>query len=204
MTRSAWLKYLWTWLLPALGLLANGLWLFGLRSVVLGSGAKAVAQVQAKERQVKELEQTLRQLAATQERLSQVRQQLSRLRLEEMGSMRQNLVPFLAEVGERARKVGLFPQRIAYAAREEKKSRLVHFSATFELSGSYEQLRQYMSELENVPQFLVIERLGLRGEEVARSTDISMQMVVGTYFSDLDRQLLQKLGVQEEGEHAAF
>lgn len=111
--------------------------------------------------------------------------------------MRERLVPFLQEVGMRAQKVALFPERIAYTARKDEKSGLVHFAATYELTGSYEQLRRYMAELESMPQFVVIERLGLRGEGSAQSTDISLQMVVGTYFSDWDEALLKQVGAQE-------
>ncbi len=203
MTRSAWLRYLWLWLAPTLLAAVNAAWLFSLRGLVLGKGASVVDQVRAKEQQVRELERSLRELEATHQALKQLQQQLARLRLEEMGPMREQLLPFLQAVGERTRQAGLFPERISYVAREEKKSGLVHFAATFELAGSYEQLRQCIAGLEHVPQFLVIERLGLQGEDTARSTNIAMQMVVGTYFSDLDRQLLQQLGATEEA-RAAF
>lgn len=198
MTRSAWWKYLWVWLVPATLVVANGVWLLGLRAAVLGSGAQAVAQVKQKEAQVKELERVVRELATTREKLARLREELDKLRLEQMGPMRERLVPFLTEVVLRAQKVGLFPERIAYAARQDSKSGLVHFTATYELAGSYEQLRRYMAELEAIPQFVVIERLGLRGEGASVSTDVALQMVVGTYFSDWDRALLQQLGAREE------
>ncbi|MEW5876501.1 MAG: type 4a pilus biogenesis protein PilO [Acidobacteriota bacterium] len=197
MNRSAWWKYVWVWLVPAALVLANGLWLLALRSAVLGRGAEAVAQLKQKEAHVKELERMVRELSETQKRLSQLQEELTRLREQEMGPMRQRLVPFLQEVVLRAQKVGLFPERISYAARKDSKSGLVHFTATYELTGSYEQLRRYMAELEAIPQFVVIERLGLRGEGSAQSTDISLQMVVGTYFSDWDQALLTQLGAQE-------
>lgn len=197
MNRSAWWKYLWVWLLPAGLVLANALWLFFLRAAVLGRGAEAVAQLKQKEAQVKELERVVQELSATRERLSRLREELSRLREQEMGPMRERLVPFLQEVGMRAQKVGLFPERIAYAARRDSKSGLVHFTATYELTGSYDQLRRYMAELEAIPQFVVVERLGLRGEGSSQSTDISLQMVVGTYFSDWDEALLREVGAKE-------
>lgn len=198
MTRSAWWKYLWVWLVPAVLVVGNGVWLLGLRASVLGQGAQAVAQVRQKEEQVRELERVVRELSATRDRLARLRDELQRLRLEQMGSMRQRLVPFLHEVGSRAQKVGLFPERIAYAARQDSKSGLVHFTATYELNGSYEQLRTYVAELEALPQFVVIERLGLLGEDATSSTGIALQMVVGTYFSDWDRALLSQLGARED------
>jgi|YNPNPStandDraft_1061719.scaffolds.fasta_scaffold07990_6 Tfp pilus assembly protein PilO len=197
MSRSAWRKYLWVWLVPALVLLLDGLWLFGFRSTVLGRGASVVQQVREKEQQRRELERAVAQLAATKERLRALEEDLKRLRGEEMGTMRARLVPFLLEVGERTRRAGLFPERIGYSVAQDKKSGLVHFAATFELSGSYEQLRQCVRELEQAPQFLVIERLGLRGEELATRSEIALQMVVGTYFADMDRKLLAELGAEE-------
>ncbi|MCX7895916.1 MAG: type 4a pilus biogenesis protein PilO [Thermoanaerobaculum sp.] len=202
MTRSAWWKYLWLWLLPTVLTVLNGLWLGGLRAAVLGRGAEVVARVREKEQQVKELERSVADLLATKTKLAQLREDLRLLRFEQMGSMRQRLVPFLLEVGERAQKNGLLPERISYAARQDSKSGLVHFTATYEVSGSYEQLRQYMADLEQMPQFVVIERLALRGDEQVRATDISLQMVVGTYFSDWDPALLERLGVEEAGRAA--
>jgi len=197
MSRSAWRKYLWVWLAPSLVLLLDGLWLFGFRSAVLGRGASVVHQVREKEQLCKELERAVAQLAATKARLQALEEELRRLRGEEIGTMRVRLVPFLLEVGERVRRAGLFPERIGYTVTRDKKSGLVHFAATFELSGSYEQLRQCVRELEQAPQFLVIERLGLRGEELATRSEIALQMVVGTYFADLDRKLLAELGAEE-------
>ncbi|MGC8916409.1 MAG: type 4a pilus biogenesis protein PilO [Thermoanaerobaculum sp.] len=202
MSRSAWWKYLWVWLLPAAVVLANAVWLLGLRAAVLGKGAATVAELKDKETQVKELERAVRELSTTREKLSQLREELRRLREEEIGPMGDRLVPFLLEVGQRAQKVGLFPERIAYVARQDAKSGLVHFTATFELTGSYEQLRRYVAELEAIPQFVVIERLGLQGERGATSTGISLQMVVGTYFSDWDRALLARVGAKEETSEA--
>lgn len=200
MTRSAWWKYLWVWSLPAVLVVANLVWVFGLRQTLLGYGANIDEQLRKKQLEVRELEKVVSELESTKAKLAQLQQELVELREKKMGSMRERLVPFLATVGERVRKAGLFPERISYRANQDKKSGLVHFTATFEVTGSYEQLRRCIEELEQVPQFLVIERLALQGEDVPRSTDISLRMVVGTYFSDFDAELLRQVGAKEKND----
>lgn len=202
MTRSAWWKYLWVWSLPGVLVIVNLLWVFVLRQTLLGRGANIDEQLREKEREVRELEKVVSELESAKAKLAQLQQELVELREREMGSMRERLVPFLTTVGERVRKTGLFPERISYSANQDKKSGLVHFTATFEITGSYQQLRQCIGELEQVPQFLVIERLAMQGDDVARSTDISLRMVVGTYFSDLDPELLRQVEAQEKADAA--
>lgn len=195
--RSAWLKLWYVWVPPLLLVLLNVVWLAVLRGALLGRGSLLAGQVSATQGEVKKLEGQLQQLQRTAKGLAELEANLNELRTQRLGSMRQRLVPFLMDVVRRAQEAGLQPERITYTAQREEKSGLVYFTAAFGVKGSYEQIRRCVFLLESSPQFALLDALGLRGDESTSSLSVSVQMIVGTYFSDLDERLLKQLGVTE-------
>jgi len=195
--RSPWLRFWVAWAVPGLVTVLNIVWLAGMRSTLLGRGSYLTRQVNEAEEQVRRLEGQVASLSETRESLAALRGQFSDLREKQLGSMGGRLVPFLADVVKRAADAGLASERISYQASVDNKSGLVLFSAGYELNGSYEQIRQYVHLLEASPQLVVIERMDLKGQEDASSLEISVRMTVGTYFFDVDRELMKKLGVTE-------
>lgn len=196
-TRNPWLQLWAVWIVPALLVVANAVWLGGLRGAALGRGSMLARQVREVEEQVSTLERQKRTLSETRQAVDDLDRRLSALRDGQLGSMRQRLVPFLVDVVQRGSEAGLAPKRIGYQARDDEKSGLVHFSATYELEGSYEKIRQYIGLLEASPQFVVVERLELRGVEDASALEIKVRLGVGTYFFDRDSELMRQLGVGE-------
>ncbi len=194
--RNAWLQFWPAWAIPAVLVVANAVWLGGVRGAVLGRGSLLSRQVREAEEQVRRLERQLESLEAAKRESDALRQRLTGLREERLGSMSSRLVPFLVDVVRRAGDAGLASERIAYQVRPDEGSGLVYFSATYELQGSYEQIRNYIGLLEASPQFVVIERLELRGVEDASALTVTVRLGVGTYFYDLDRALLARLGVE--------
>jgi Tfp pilus assembly protein PilO len=194
---SVWLRWWWAWALPALLLTVNIVWLGGLRGAVLGRGSLMGRRVTELEGEVKRLDARRRQLDTTKHDLDTLEERLASLRDAQLAPMRERLVPFLVDVVERARTVGLNPQRIGYSVSEDKKSGLFHFVATYGLEGRYDQMRQLIYLLESSPQFIVIERLGLSGQDDASSLEVSVSLGLGTYFSDVDKELMHELGVTE-------
>jgi Tfp pilus assembly protein PilO len=195
--RSAWLKLWYVWVPPALLLLVNVVWLAGLRGTVLGRGLLLAGQVSDVRAEVRKLEVQLQHLEGTDKSLGELQANLDELRGQRLASMRERLVPFLTDVVRRTQEAGLQPERITYAAEKQGKSGLVHFTASFGVKGSYEQIRRCVFLLESSPQFVLLGSLGLRGDESTSSLDVAVQLSVGTYFSDLDERLLKQLGVNE-------
>ncbi len=195
--RNAWLRFWVAWAVPGLVTLLNVIWLAGMRSALLGRGSYLSRQVTQAEEQVRQLEGQGASLSATRDSLAALRGQLSDLREKQLGSMSDRLVPFLVDVVKRAADAGLASERIGYQASVDGKSGLVFFTAAYEVKGTYEKIRQYVHLLEASPQSVVIERLDLKGQEDASSLEISVRMTVGTYFFDVDRELMEKLGVTE-------
>lgn len=197
MRRSAWLRYWPAWAVPGLLVVVAVVWLTAVRETVLGRGPYLERQVKQVESDVRKLEAQRATLEAAARSLVDVQQAISGLRERELGSMRERLVPFLVDVVRRAGEAGLRVERISYQAKREEKSGLVHFNASYEVSGTYDQIRRCIYLLESSPQYVVIERLDLRGSDDATSLGVSVRLSIGTYFFDLDEKLMKELGVAE-------
>jgi Tfp pilus assembly protein PilO len=195
--RSAWLRYWAAWAVPGVIVAIAVVWLAVVRETVLGRGPYLERQVKQVESDVRKLEGQRSSLQAASRSLVEVQATMSDLRERELGSMRARLVPFLIDVVQRANEAGLRVERISYQAKREEKSGLVHFTAGYEVDGTYDQIRRCVYLLETSPQYIVIERIGLRGSDDATSLEVSVRLAVGTYFFDLDEKLMKELGVAE-------
>ena len=193
----AWARLWYVWA-PAAALVAvNVVWLAGVRGAFLGRGSALAHEVAASQSEITKLEGRLRQLDQEAQALANLQENLGTLRKEQMAPMRDRLVPFLNDVIKRTEASGLRPDRINYTVKRESASGLVYFSAHFDVKGSYEQIRRCVFELETSPQFILLEGLTLRGADAASSLDVGVQFGVGTYFADLDEDLMKQLGVHE-------
>jgi Tfp pilus assembly protein PilO len=195
--RGAWFKLWYLWLPAGILVLVNVVWLTGLRGALLGRGSVLARQVTDAESAVNKLEAQLRKLQQTAAELGELEANLDELREQRLASMRERLVPFLTDVVQRTQEAGLQAERITYAVRRQEKSGLAYFTATYNVHGNYEQIRRCVFLLESSPQFILLDGLGLRGDESASSLDVGVQLRVGTYFSDVDERLLKQLGVSE-------
>jgi Tfp pilus assembly protein PilO len=195
--RTAWFKLWYLWLPAGILVIVNVVWLTGLRGTLLGRGSVLANQVSDAESAVNKLEAQLRSLQQTATGLTELEANLDELRDQRLASMRERLVPFLTDVVQRTQEAGLQPERITYAVQRQEKSGLAYFTATYNVHGNYEQIRRCVFLLESSPQFILLDGLGLRGDESASSLDVGVQLRVGTYFSDVDERLLKQLGVGE-------
>ena len=195
--RGAWLKLWYLWVPAGVLVLLNVIWLTGLRGALLGRGSLLAKQVSEAEAVVNKLEGQLRQLEHTARALDELQANLGELRERRLGPMRKRLVPFLRDVVTRTQESGLQPERVAYAVHRETKTGLVYFSGTYSVKGSYDQIRRCVFLLESSPEFVLLDGLGLRGDEGTSSLDVEVQLNVGTYFSDIDERMLKQLGVNE-------
>jgi hypothetical protein len=136
-------------------------------------------------------------LSGAQKSLAALEQDLGAMRKQRLGSMRERLVSFLVDITKRTYAAGLRPERINYTADTDMKTGMVHFSAIFALSGTYEEVRRCVNLLESSPQFVVVERLAVRSEDNANSLAVGVQLSVGTYFVDADTGMLRQLGIDD-------
>ena len=192
---SAWLRLWYVWAVPALVAVLNLVWMAQVRGKVLGRGPLLTRQVQDAEAQVGRLDGQLRQLEAAAAGLTRLQENLVELRRQQLAPMRERLIPFLTDVVKRTQEAGLQPERISYTAQRDEKSGLVYFSATYALTGGYEKIRRCVHLLESSPQFIVIQSFGLQGQAAPTTSDVTVQLTLGTYFADFDEALLKQLGV---------
>jgi len=194
--QGVWWRLWYVWLIPGLLVALNVVWLAGVRGAVLGRGSLLTRQVETTEGEVARLESQQAHLQRTEEQLASLKGDLAALREEQLGRMSARLVPFLTDVVQRAEQSGLRPERIGYTVQRDEKTGLVGFSASYNVKGGYEQIRECVSQLESSPQFIIVERLGLRGQDDASSLTVDVQLTVETFFSDTDEKLLKELGVE--------
>jgi Tfp pilus assembly protein PilO len=196
-SRSAWVRLWWVWLVPAILVAANAVWLLGVRSTLLGRGSQLAKQRETAAGRVAELSAQRDALVAARDALAVLETDLGTLRKERLGSMRERLVSFLVDINKRTNAAGLRPERISYTVEVDRKSGMVHFSAIFAVAGTYEEVRRCVALLESSPQFVVVERLTLRSEDGQSSLGVGVQLSVGTYFVDADTGMLRQLGIED-------
>jgi Tfp pilus assembly protein PilO len=194
---GAWGRHWWAWAVPSLVLVANLAWIVGFRTAVLQRGTALGSQVEQLQSEVARLETTSRKLTEMRSRLDGLRTDLDTLRRDQLSGMRSRLVPFLQEVVRLGDEAGLKAERVSYSYSKDAKSGLVYFTASYAVKGTYEQIRRCVYLMETSPQFIVLEGLALRGDSSSTSLEISVQLTMGTYFSEVDEALIQELGVKE-------
>jgi Tfp pilus assembly protein PilO len=197
MSRSAWLRLWFVWAIPTALVVANAIWLFGVRGAVLGRGPLLAKEKATLESEVAALTGQRDALSSAQTSLDSLQENLGDLRQQQLGSMRERLVSFLVDIARRTQTAGLKPERISYAVQPDQKTGLVHFAATFSVSGTYEEVRRCVNFLEGSPHFVIVERLVLRGDENAATLDVSVQLTAATFFSDVDTGMLRQLGIED-------
>jgi hypothetical protein len=191
--RAAWWLLWPVWLVPALLLVVNVAWLGWLRGAIVGRGSLLARDVEELREAVRRLETQQQELTTAEQQLETLTGRLASVRGNQLGPMRERLVPFLEDVVERSGQAGLRPERIGYGVRQEEKTGLVQFNASYQLKGPYESLRRCIWLLETSPLFVVIEGITLRAPEDASALDVDAQLTVATFFSDVDPVELAKL-----------
>ncbi len=194
---GAWPRLWYVWLPGGVLVLLNVIWLAGLRGSVVGRGSLLSKQAEAIRVEVNKLEANARELEHQGQALSALQENLGELRRERLAPMRDRLVPFLTDLVKRMNEAGLNPERLTYTAQRSDKSGLAYFQASFSVKGSYEQIRRCVYLLESSPEFVLVDQMALRGDESASTLDVGIQLAVGTYFTDLDQDLMKELGVKE-------
>jgi Tfp pilus assembly protein PilO len=110
---------------------------------------------------------------------------------EELATFYQKVLPAGADEARRvtyarlpdlARKAGMrFSQRHMELDRQlEKDSQLGRVQTRMELEGSYENIRQFLYELETAPEFLIVDDVSLGQSEADKPVKLSLE--VSTYY----------------------
>ncbi len=100
---------------------------------------------------------------------------------EVVGRREERLVPLLQGIEKTAKGLGLQTGHIAYQPKELKEAPLVQFGITMPISGTYQQLVQFLDRLERSKQFVTVDQVSLR-ERQGTGADLSVAM--SAYFRE--------------------
>lgn len=196
-SRGVWLRYWYLWAMPALVVIVNGVWLFWMQGQFLGGGTLLEHRAEQLEKAVAALQTDKKHMQRSLNDLRTLQVALTGLRDTQLATMRQRLIPFLVDVVKRAQEAGLAVERVGYSLKKDDKSGLVFFTASYNVKGTYEQIRRCVFLIETSPQFIILDTVSLHGQEGPTSLEVSVQLSMGTYFSDIDPDVLSKIDLKE-------
>ena len=137
---------------------------------------------------------SLREMTARdRESVAEAKQQLTVLYDEVFAGLEERLTRILRAVGSATRNAGLLPGSYSYSAKEDRKTGYIRFGVQFSVEGEYRQVRQMLAELQSSPEMLIVEGLGLAGDEEAVSRNLRISVSIATFLSEADEEQLRRL-----------
>ncbi len=189
----AWRRMAPVWVPAVLFFLANVVVLGWLSGSTVGREAQVRAEVDRLEAEVQRLERLQRQARQERQAVEALHRDMTVLYGQVLGSLRDRLTPILREVGEAAHSAGLRPEKFAYSAKEVKRLNLFEFTVTFSVEARYAAVVKLLEHIRNSPEFLIVDRLSLAGEEDSTTDVLRLGIRVKTYVAEADESLLEAL-----------
>lgn len=121
------------------------------------------------------------------------RDRMRELYRDRLSTQRQRFTTVTAEVRDLARRAGLEPAAMTYPTEEIEDYGLVKRYFTFNVEGTYVELRRFINLLELTPSFITLEQVRLSGDEGAR---LGIQLNLSTLFVEEER--MPDLGAEEK------
>jgi Tfp pilus assembly protein PilO len=126
-------------------------------------------------------------LRAEYDRVMDGRRTLQTFYDEVLSTKRERMTTVQREIRQIAGKWNINPETISYQRDVFEEDRIVKFSLVVPLDGSYENLRAFVSAVENSENFLTIESIGLSDSKEG-GVILSLNVTLVTYFLDPDIQ----------------
>jgi Tfp pilus assembly protein PilO len=104
-----------------------------------------------------------------------------------LSTKNERLIGFQRELREIAKKFNINMETITYPRETYPKDKVTKFSAVMPLTGSYENLREFIDTIEKSENFIVIESIQLASSKEG-GVILSLAISVATYFVDPDMQ----------------
>jgi Tfp pilus assembly protein PilO len=143
---------------------------------------RAIEESEVKFRKRKEKVDDVR---AEYERVRSGQQTLQTFYDQVLSTKRQRMTSVQKEVRDIATKFQITAESINYATDFYKGEKVVKFSAILPLNGSYENLRSFVSAVENSENFLVIDSITLTDSKEG-GVILTLQITLSTFFVDPD------------------
>lgn len=92
------------------------------------------------------------------------------------------LSELIGDIFALAGRSGLEIDQIGYAPKELKDEQLLLYSLSFNVAGSYVQIKKFIFSLEHSPRLIVIDAISLSGAKEEQKDNVKMQIRLSTYF----------------------
>lgn len=174
-----WRRRLALWLPPLLFFALN-LGFFSTYRLVYADRMEAKrADLERRQEQLEGLERQADELTRLVATARGSRKRMEELYLNRLSTQRNRFTAVTSEVRELARRAGLEPEAMSYPSEEVEEYGLVKRYFTFNVEGTYVELRQFINLLELTPSFVTLEQVELSGEEGA---NLRIQLSLSTLF----------------------
>ena len=118
-------------------------------------------------------------------RVMEGRQNLDKFYSDILSTKQLRLISFQKEIRDIAKKFNINVETITYPREVYPKDKVARFSATMPLSGSYENLREFIDTIEKSDNFIVIDAIQLTNSKEG-GVILSLSIQLSTYFVDPD------------------
>ena len=181
---ESWRRHLWLWLVPAGFCVLNLLGFALYRSAFAGKVERLESQYQngLDQRDAMRDEQVV--IEDFLSRLEAHREETDGLYSEYFQTEARRFTRVIQEVKQLARQAGLQPASLSYPRKDFSAFDLVQRNISFNVEGTYDQLRKFMNFLEITDQFVTLESVSL-GESGSsrRNPTLGINLVLSTMFA---------------------
>ncbi len=132
-----------------------------------------------------ERERTANGLRGEYQRIMDGRRTLETFYSDVLSTKRERMTAVQREIREIARKYNIAPETITYNHEPFERDRITRFTVVMPLDGSYENLRQFISSVENSENFLTITGI-LLADSKEGGVILSLNVTLATWFFDPD------------------
>jgi len=166
-----------------------------------GREARVVGEVAQLEAEIGRLESIRDEAGGERAAVAKLERQFSELYDDVFGDLDDRLTRILRAVHAATREAGLQPGSFGYSAADERKTGYVRFGIQFAVEGSYRQLRRLLTALQASPEFLIVENVGIDGENETSRQTLKIGLRVATYLAEADQETLRRLtgGIRAAG-----
>jgi len=176
-----WRDRVWVWVPALIFFVANLVLLSTYRLRYAGQVQSLDDRLHEQESQAKDLEKKRNERQGMLNQLQMNDAAVRQLYEQRFSTRRQRLVAATREVWEMATKAGLDPKSISYPEEEIQDFDLIKRSFVFSVSGTYQNLRRFVQQLEASPSFLTLEAISIGGD--SDGPELRMDLTISTLFT---------------------
>lgn len=188
-----WVKLAWVWVTAVILCLITIVVLVWQTSGPGGRQGLIKSQIEELRADISRMQHMNVQAADERFQVAETSAGLERIRREVFGRFEERLTAVMREIGTASRSAGLLPGGFSYSVVEVRGTDGLRFSTSFSVDGTFEQVRNLLTMLQNSPQFLIIESIGFVGEEDPRSSNLRIRLRVASFLTEVESERLRSL-----------